>query len=67
MSPPTIAHSAFLLDNGNAYHAAHALGMIEHVLEEAYFPPHWRKQKQSSVVILLGKVMGLCIGQACGG
>lgn len=31
-------YTAFLLNNGGAYHIAHAIGITEHLLELAFFP-----------------------------
>ena len=47
--------AAYLLDNGMQYHIAHAAGIAEYVLEEAYLPAEWRKLKHLGGVIFLGK------------
>ncbi|KAM0755474.1 ICMT-domain-containing protein [Meredithblackwellia eburnea MCA 4105] len=52
--------SSFLLNNGAAYHIAHAIGILEYILEEAYFPPEWRKYKHFGSIALLG--WGLVVG-----
>lgn len=46
--------TAYLLDNGNAYHIAHAVGILEHVLEDAYLPLQLRKYKHMGGLILVG-------------
>ncbi|ORY85303.1 Isoprenylcysteine carboxyl methyltransferase family-domain-containing protein [Leucosporidium creatinivorum] len=59
-NPGKLSVSSFLLDNGNAYHVAHLVGILEHVLEDAYLPAHWRKYKHMGGLIMLG--WGLLIG-----
>lgn len=48
--------TAFLLDNGNAYHVAHLVGIMEYVLEEAYLPSSLRKYKHMGGLILFGRL-----------
>ncbi|SCV68780.1 BQ2448_901 [Microbotryum intermedium] len=45
---------AFLLNNGSPYHLAHAFGILEHILEEAYLPPKWRAFKHLGWVMVAG-------------
>lgn len=51
------ASIAFLLDNGIAYHVAHLVGILEHVLEYAYLPADLRKYKHLGAVVLGGEVI----------
>lgn len=44
-----------MLDNGAAYHIAHAVGMLEYVLEEAYLPEEWRRYKHAGAIVGLGE------------
>jgi hypothetical protein len=46
--------AAYLLDNGNTYHVAHVGGILEHILEERYFPEHWRQYKHSGWLFVFG-------------
>lgn len=48
------ASSAYLLDNGRAYPAAHMAGMIEHILENAFLPAGYRRWKHVGGIFLLG-------------
>lgn len=48
---------AFLLDNGIAYHVAHLVGILEHVLEDTYLPAEVRKYKHLGAVVLGGEVI----------
>ncbi|KAK4054885.1 farnesyl cysteine-carboxyl methyltransferase [Microbotryomycetes sp. JL201] len=53
-NPGKLSVSSFLLDNGNAYHIAHIVGITEHALEEAFLPAHLRIYKHQGGLIVLG-------------
>ncbi|KAK4706124.1 protein-S-isoprenylcysteine O-methyltransferase, partial [Phenoliferia sp. Uapishka_3] len=58
-NPGKLTVSSYLLDNGVGYHIAHAAGMLEHILAEAYFPAEWRKYRHLGGVVFIG--LGLII------
>ncbi|GAA5992047.1 hypothetical protein JCM10908_000716 [Rhodotorula pacifica] len=53
-NPGKLTVSSYLLDNGRAYPAAHLAGMLEHVLEDAFLPPQYRRWKHVGGLFLLG-------------
>ncbi|KAI5478282.1 protein-S-isoprenylcysteine O-methyltransferase [Pseudohyphozyma bogoriensis] len=59
-NPAKLSVSSYLLDNGKPYHIAHAVGIIEHILEEAYLRPEWRLYKHNGSLVLFG--FGLVVG-----
>ncbi|KAL8284222.1 hypothetical protein RQP46_004971 [Phenoliferia psychrophenolica] len=58
-NPGKLSVSSYLLDNGSQYHIAHALGITEFILEEAFLPAEWRKYKHLGGMALLGLVLVL--------
>ncbi|SCZ90897.1 BZ3500_MvSof-1268-A1-R1_Chr1-3g02360 [Microbotryum saponariae] len=56
-NPGKLSVSSFLLNNGSPYHVAHAFGIVEHVLEEAYLPPKWRAFKHLGWIMVAGWVL----------
>jgi len=45
---------AYLINNGAAYPIAHAVGLIEHILETAFLPSHYRLFKAQGGLVLIG-------------
>ncbi|SGY30683.1 BQ5605_C002g01175 [Microbotryum silenes-dioicae] len=56
-NPGKLSVSSFLLNNGSPYHVAHAFGILEHILEEAYLPPKWRAFKHLGWIMVAGWVL----------
>ncbi|GAA5995190.1 protein-S-isoprenylcysteine carboxyl O-methyltransferase [Rhodotorula paludigena] len=58
-NPGKLSVSSYLLDNGNMYHVAHVAGILEHILEEAFLPAHYRRWKHAGGVFVLGLAVTL--------
>ena len=48
------SRTAYLLDNGKEYTAAHIAGVLEYVLEETLLPDHLRAYKHLGGMTLIG-------------
>jgi protein-S-isoprenylcysteine O-methyltransferase len=46
--------AAYLINNGAAYPTAHAVGLIEHILETAYLPAKYRLFKSQGGLVIIG-------------
>ncbi|GAA5922263.1 protein-S-isoprenylcysteine carboxyl O-methyltransferase [Sporobolomyces koalae] len=53
-NPGKLSVSSYLLDNGVSYIAAHIAGVLEHVLEETFFPARYRAMKHSGGITMIG-------------